>query len=107
MAPPAKKRRTDPAEGTGAQYKKQRRHNGADKPSQAVSLDQLAWKEVPMPDRLEDVEGFYGLEEVEDVEVVRGDAGIYEYRVRVQNCQGRGLTNSSRESKRQCPPRRP
>jgi ATP-dependent RNA helicase DDX24/MAK5 len=36
-----------------------------------VSLDQLAWSEVPMPDRLDDVEGFFGLEEIEGVEVIK------------------------------------
>ncbi len=48
-----------------------------------VSLDELNWKEVPLPDRLDDVEGFFGLEEIEDVDVVRsGDQGKIEYRVR-------------------------
>ncbi|KAF2472549.1 ATP-dependent RNA helicase-like protein MAK5 [Lindgomyces ingoldianus] len=36
-----------------------------------VKLDDLQWEEVAMPDRLEDFEGFYGLEEIEDVAVVR------------------------------------
>lgn len=36
-----------------------------------VRLDELQWKEVPMPDRLDDFEGFFGLEEVEDVDVIR------------------------------------
>ncbi|KAK8233514.1 P-loop containing nucleoside triphosphate hydrolase protein [Phyllosticta capitalensis] len=36
-----------------------------------VRLDSLDWKEVDMPDRLDDFEGFYGLEEVDDVDVVR------------------------------------
>ena len=36
-----------------------------------VRLDELQWKEVPMPDRLDDFEGFFGLEEIEDVDVIR------------------------------------
>jgi len=40
-----------------------------------VSIEQLAWKEVSLPDRLEDAEGFFGLEEIEDVEVVRDPQG--------------------------------
>jgi ATP-dependent RNA helicase DDX24/MAK5 len=36
-----------------------------------VALDALPWNEVEMPDMFEDAEGFYGLEEVDDVEVVR------------------------------------
>ncbi|EXJ95449.1 hypothetical protein A1O1_00571 [Capronia coronata CBS 617.96] len=36
--------------------------------------DALKWKPVPLPERLEDAEGLYGLEEIEDVEVVRDEA---------------------------------
>ena len=36
-----------------------------------VALDALPWNEVEMPDMFEDAEGFYGLEEVENVEVIR------------------------------------
>ncbi|KAI9764252.1 MAG: ATP-dependent RNA helicase [Candelina submexicana] len=49
---------------------------------QAVKLDELNWKAVHLPDRLDDTEGFFGLEEVEDVEIVRnGEQGKIEYRV--------------------------
>jgi ATP-dependent RNA helicase DDX24/MAK5 len=41
---------------------------------QRVRLDDLQWKEVQMPDRLDDFEGFFGLEEIEDVDVVRDAA---------------------------------
>jgi len=48
----------------------------------AVSIEQLAWKEVSLPDRLEDAEGFFGLEEIEDVEIVRDpQSGIVRYKV--------------------------
>ena len=36
-----------------------------------LSVNQLAWKEVALPDRFEDAEGFLGLEEIDNVEVVR------------------------------------
>ncbi|EMC99448.1 hypothetical protein BAUCODRAFT_29794 [Baudoinia panamericana UAMH 10762] len=36
-----------------------------------TAADGLVWKEVKLPDRLENYEGFFGLEEVDDVEVVR------------------------------------
>ncbi len=46
------------------------------------SLDALPWNEVALPDRLDDAEGFFGLEEVSDVEVVRDPTlGKVEYRV--------------------------
>lgn len=37
----------------------------------AVSIDELKWSTVTLPDRLEDAEGFFGLEEIEGVEVLR------------------------------------
>ncbi len=36
-----------------------------------MALDALPWNEVEMPDMFEDAEGFFGLEEVEGVEVIR------------------------------------
>jgi hypothetical protein len=36
-----------------------------------VTVDALPWNEVEMPDMFDDAEGFFGLEEVEGVEVVR------------------------------------
>ncbi|KAL6709890.1 ATP-dependent RNA helicase [Coniothyrium glycines] len=43
------------------------------KPKRKVRLDELGWKTVSMPDRLEDFEGFYGLEEIEDVAIVKDE----------------------------------
>lgn len=39
----------------------------------AIRGDALPWQTVTLPGRLDDAEGFYSLEEVEDVEVVRDD----------------------------------
>ena len=39
-----------------------------------VKADALRWKSISMPDHLDDYEGFFGLEEVEDVEVTRDEA---------------------------------
>lgn len=36
-----------------------------------VGLDDLNWKEVALPDRMEDAGGFFGLEEIDGVDVVR------------------------------------
>lgn len=50
--------------------------------TKAVTLDALPWAEVPLPDRFEDAEGFFGLEEIDDVEVIRDPSlGTLEYRV--------------------------
>lgn len=51
------------------------------------SLDTLPWTQVPIPDRFEDAEGFFGLEEIEDVEIVRNEKlGKLEYRVGKGSC---------------------
>ena len=51
--------------------------------TQPVSLDTLPWQEVAFPERgFEDAEGFFGLEEISDVEVVKDPRlGKVEYRV--------------------------
>lgn len=36
-----------------------------------VNLDALRWNEVQLPDMFDDAEGFFGLEEIDGVEVVR------------------------------------
>ncbi|KAI1939671.1 ATP-dependent RNA helicase [Ophidiomyces ophidiicola] len=36
-----------------------------------LDIDQLDWKTVTLPDRLDDAEGFYSLEEIEGVDIVR------------------------------------
>lgn len=52
-----------------------------------VGLDELNWKEVPMPDRLEDAGGFFGLEEIDGVDVIRPNGnGEAQFRVRVLAC---------------------
>ena len=45
--------------------------SGSNSSGKVVSIEELAWKEVSLPDRLEDAEGFFGLEEIEDVEVLK------------------------------------
>ena len=61
------------------------RTNESGSSGKVLSIDQLAWKEVSLPDRLEDAEGFFGLEEIEDVEVVRDpETSTVVYKVRRQ-----------------------
>lgn len=40
-----------------------------------VGVDDLNWKEVALPDRMEDATGFFGLEEIDGVDVIRGQGG--------------------------------
>lgn len=78
MAPKNKNKR--PAEATTtveqAPAKRSKSVNGT-----ASSTDALQWKEVEMPDVLDDVEGFFGLEEVDGVDVVVTSSGKVEYKV--------------------------
>ncbi|KAJ5835816.1 hypothetical protein N7447_001842 [Penicillium robsamsonii] len=43
----------------------------------SIAVEDLNWKEVAMPDRMDDAEGFFGLEEIEGVEIIKqGDGGV-------------------------------
>ena len=77
--PPHSRKRTNPSSNRPNSYSRRKRlkeNEGAKAkpnpgPGRDVQLDELAWKEVSMPDRLDDFEGFFGLEEVGNVDVVR------------------------------------
>ncbi|KAJ5669768.1 ATP-dependent RNA helicase mak5 [Penicillium macrosclerotiorum] len=67
-----------------AQALESKKRQKASKPDQAsdenawdgvASIDDLNWKEVALPDRLEDAGGFFGLEEIDGVDVVRSTSG--------------------------------
>jgi ATP-dependent RNA helicase DDX24/MAK5 len=84
MAPIEKKR---PQKGAGQKARKRQRIALEDGIQETAglgprSLDALPWNEVALPARLDDAEGFFGLEEVSDVEIVRDpNIGKVEYRV--------------------------
>lgn len=70
---PRKRQRADISDGASKQQISK---------TNVASLDVLPWTEVSLPDRFEDAEGFFGLEEIENVEVVRDtNLGKLEYRV--------------------------
>lgn len=74
-----KKRKLPAAAGSNAASKKRRKApaghkanaTAAAKPKRAIDANSLPWKAVELPDMFNDAEGFYGLEEVTGVEVVR------------------------------------
>lgn len=73
---PENKKRSRPAPKASQKSKKRQKIELTQKAKPAtekrpVALDALPWNEVQMPDMFEDAEGFFGLEEVEGVEVVR------------------------------------
>ncbi|KAL8803745.1 MAG: hypothetical protein Q9200_006084 [Gallowayella weberi] len=66
---------------------KKRKRDGENQPrkhpksSKAVGVDALPWNQVSLPDRLDNAEGFFGLEEISDVEIVKDEKlGRVEYR---------------------------
>jgi ATP-dependent RNA helicase DDX24/MAK5 len=86
MAPEQKKRARPVSKSSQGSKKRQKieppKHRKVEK--RPVALDALPWNEVEMPDMFEDAEGFFGLEEVEGVEVVReGDV------VKFVKCSGK------------------
>ncbi|XXG96032.1 ATP-dependent RNA helicase [Hypoxylon texense] len=48
-----------------------------------TSANSLRWRKAKLPDMFNDSEGFYGLEEVDDVEVIRNDDNTIEFRAAV------------------------
>lgn len=72
------KRRCD-QKGPAPQHKKRKGPGNARTAESSwdgiVGINDLNWKEVTLPDRIDNVEGFYGLEEIEDVDIVKPEGG--------------------------------
>lgn len=73
MAPDQKKKARSTPKGKQQPAKRQKIEVAKkdEAPKRQVAADSLPWNEVAMPDMFEDAEGFFGLEEVEGVDVVR------------------------------------
>ena len=75
---------------------KKQKQRGSSLPSKTapgakiVRGDALKWKRVPLPDRLDDAEGFYDLEEIEDVEVVRDERDHVMFRAKEHSVDAEG-----------------
>ncbi|EZF20524.1 hypothetical protein H112_05202 [Trichophyton rubrum D6] len=68
-----KKRQTKPAEPPKKRLKtnKSDKSNAAALTEEVTNIDALNWQTVQPPDILENAEGFYGLEEIEGVDIIR------------------------------------
>lgn len=90
MASEIKKRPRPPPKASQRSKKRQKIEPIAKgKPAAAkrpIALDALPWNEVQMPDMFEDAEGFFGLEEVEGVEVVREGDKVQFVRTLIETC---------------------
>ncbi|PQE19532.1 hypothetical protein CJF32_00007509 [Rutstroemia sp. NJR-2017a WRK4] len=72
MSTEHKKRPRTDAKGSSKASKRQKiQKPSKTAPKKQVAVNSLPWNEVQMPEMFDDAEGFYGLEEVDDVEVVR------------------------------------
>lgn len=49
------------------------------KARKSTSVDSLQWRKAKLPDMFDDAEGFYGLEEVDDVEIIRHSNNTIEF----------------------------
>jgi ATP-dependent RNA helicase DDX24/MAK5 len=47
----------------------------------SVAVEDLNWKEVALPDRMEDATGFFGLEEIEGVDIIKQSGGEVQFKV--------------------------
>ncbi|KAI1194340.1 ATP-dependent RNA helicase MAK5 [Nemania serpens] len=67
------------------------------KSRRSVGVDSLSWSSAKLPEMFDDAEGFYGLEEVDGVEVVRGSGNIIEFRAAVSPDHDADDTNGTDE----------
>ena len=73
-----KKRPSNETQHVASSKKRQKLSQGSGQSEQlrpTLKSDQLRWTEAALPDRLEDAEGFFGLEEIDDVEVIKDASG--------------------------------
>ncbi|KAL9094897.1 MAG: hypothetical protein Q9165_002846 [Trypethelium subeluteriae] len=76
-----KARKRQKIEQNGSTPRRPTQNRQVDGAGRTVKLDALQWKPVQMPDRMDDYEGFFGLEEIDDVELVRdANGGTISYR---------------------------
>jgi hypothetical protein len=54
-------------------------HKSKKKTTRPVRVDSLRWSTAKLPDMFDDAEGFFGLEEVEGVEVIRNSGNTIEF----------------------------
>lgn len=86
MAPIIKKRNRD-----GVLQKSRKRQRSSQKleandVKHAIDIDKLQWNAVDFPKNFEDAEGFFGLEEISGVDVVKDPlVGKVEYKVRLES----------------------
>lgn len=80
-----KKRKSSDQVANAPAKKKAKAHQSVSKSTKKatarkpISANSLRWQKAKLPDMFNDSEGFFGLEEVEDVEVIRHDDNTVEF----------------------------
>ncbi|KAI0878649.1 DEAD/DEAH box helicase [Hypoxylon argillaceum] len=64
----------------------------------SVGVNSLPWSKAQLPDMFNDAEGFFGLEEVDGVEVIRGSNNIIEFRAAVPTENDTDVANDADEA---------
>ncbi|KAK1759599.1 P-loop containing nucleoside triphosphate hydrolase protein [Echria macrotheca] len=109
MGPDKKRKFSKPQAG----HAKRRKTLAVDsKPKRAVRADQLLWKTVDVPEMFDDAEGFFGLEVVEGVDIVKeGDKVQFVTAVSgtsvPEESEFEGFEDSPKESEEISPPDQP
>ncbi|KAK7744437.1 ATP-dependent RNA helicase [Diatrype stigma] len=96
----SKKRKSVAQNGDSAvkRLKPQESNTKISKKKRFMSGDSLNWREAQLPDMFDDAEGFFGLEEVDDVEVIRKDNNTVEFRALVPDSDEAGKTEETKET---------
>ncbi|PNS14902.1 ATP-dependent RNA helicase mak5 [Sphaceloma murrayae] len=89
MARAPKRRKLDVGKGKGTGPAKTPLHN--------VRLENLQWNSVNMPDKLDDYEGFFGLEEIDDVQVVKETNGKISFAASSANPEAPSDSNAAND----------
>ncbi|KAL7622141.1 ATP-dependent RNA helicase [Parahypoxylon ruwenzoriense] len=67
------------------------------KAKKPINTNSLRWRKAKLPDMFNDAEGFYGLEEVDDVEVIRNSDNTIEFRALVASADEEDESESDDE----------
>ncbi|KAK7963963.1 ATP-dependent RNA helicase MAK5 [Apiospora saccharicola] len=86
--PASRKQKTQP---------KPKSQKPAKRPNRLAAADALKWKAAELPDMLNDAEGFFGLEEIDDVEVIKRPDNSVEFRTTAANVDDKEQTENNGE----------
>ncbi|KAI1211417.1 DEAD-domain-containing protein [Annulohypoxylon truncatum] len=78
-----KKRKASGQTGNAPANKKAKSRKSVSKSRKLTNIDSLQWRKAKLPDMFDDAEGFYGLEEVDGVEIIKNSDNTIEFRTAI------------------------